>query len=260
MRDDVMVIAEGNVQLRDMLTDIFRPYFRILSTGDGTEAMNMIEENSPRLIVSGYSLPGISGVKLCRKVKSQSATADTPYVFVSSHSADHEILEALNAGADDYLTLPFDVRQLLARCRNLVSKHQKRADNKVPVSAHPDDTTDSMFASNGADIAFMRRAVEVVEANLADGAFNIDRFAAAMNVSRTSLFLRIKTVSGQTPNDFVVAIKMKHAMKMLSEQPETNISDIAYALGFSSPRYFSRCFKERFHQSPRAYRAGRGGV
>lgn len=260
MRDDVMVIAEGNVQLRDMLTDIFRPYFHILSTGDGTEAMNMIEENSPRLIVSGYSLPGISGVKLCRKVKSQSATADTPYVFVSSHSADHEILEALNAGADDYLTLPFDVRQLLARCRNLVSKHQKRADNKVPVSAHPDDTTDSMFASNGADIAFMRRAVEVVEANLADGDFNIDRFAAAMNVSRTSLFLRIKTVSGQTPNDFVVAIKMKHAMKMLSEQPETNISDIAYALGFSSPRYFSRCFKERFHQSPRAYRAGHGGV
>ena len=106
----------------------------------------------------------------------------------------------------------------------------------------------------------MRRAVEVVEANLADGDFNIDRFAATMNVSRTSLFLRIKTVSGQTPNDFVVAIKMKHAMKMLSEQPEPNISDIAYALGFSSPRYFSRCFKERFHQSPRAYRAGHGGV
>lgn len=257
LRADAMVIAEGNVQLREMLYDIFRPYFRVLSTGDGTEALRMIEENAPRLIVSGYSLPGISGVKLCRKVKSQSPMSDTPYVFVSSHSADHEVLEALNAGADDYLTLPFDVRQLLARCRNLVAKHQKLSTNKVTATRGV-DTTDSMFASNGADIAFMRRAVEIIEANLSDGEFNIDRFAAAMNVSRTSLFLRIKTVSGQTPNDFMVSIKMKHAVRMLSEQPETNISDIAYALGFSSPRYFSRCFKERYHQSPRAYRAGHG--
>lgn len=101
-----MVIAEGNGQLREMLTDIFRPYFRILATSDGEEAMLLIDENKPRLIVSGYNLPGISGVKLCRKIKSQSSTSDTPYVFVSSHNADQEILEALNAGADDYLTLP----------------------------------------------------------------------------------------------------------------------------------------------------------
>lgn len=251
--EDAMVIAEGNKQLRDMLADIFRPNFRIYATGDGEEALNLINEKSPRLIVSGYSLPGISGVKLCRKVKTQSTTANTPYIFVSSHNADQEVLEALNAGADDYLTLPFDVRQLLARCRNLLTKHNKLASN------HPTaDTLDKggpMMATNSADIEFMQRAVKVIEENLADCEFNINRFADAMNVSRTSLFQRIKNVSGQTPNDFINSIKMKHAAKMLTEQTEANVADIAYALGFSSPRYFSRCFKEYFHQSPRSFRS-----
>lgn len=253
IRDNIIVVAEGNDQLREMLDDIFRPYFRVLATGDGTEAMRMIEENSPSLIVSGYLLPGISGVKLCKKVKAQNATADTPFVFVSSHSADLDILEALNAGADDYITIPFDVRQLLARCRNLIAKHHKLSNNPGPAPIN--DNTDTMLASNSADIAFMHRALKIIEDNISDSEFNIDRFAADMNVSRTSLFLRIKTVTGQTPNDFIISIKMKRAVEMLREQPETNITDIAYALGFSSPRYFSRCFKERFNQSPRAYRA-----
>lgn len=256
--EGVMVVAEGNEQLREMLCDIFRPYFRVLSTGDGAEALRLIEENAPRLVITGYNLPGLSGVKLCRKVKSQSTTADTPYVFVSSHNADHEILEALNAGADDYLTLPFDVRQLIARCRNLLTKHNRLSGAAAPAPA--DGGADRMFASNGADMAFMRRATEVVDANISDADFNIDRFAAAMNVSRTALFSRVKAATGQTPNDFIISIKMDRAVKMLSEQHETNITDIAYALGFSSPRYFSRCFKERFNQSPRAYRKSRGGV
>ena len=170
----------------------------------------------------------------------------------------HEILEALNAGADDYLTLPFDVRQLIARCRNLLTKHNRLSGAAAPAPA--DGGADRMFASNGADMAFMRRATEVVDANISDADFNIDRFAAAMNVSRTALFSRVKAATGQTPNDFIISIKMDRAVKMLSEQYETNITDIAYALGFSSPRYFSRCFKERFNQSPRAYRKSRGGV
>jgi len=251
--EDIMVIAEGNGQLREMLTDIFRPYFRILATSDGEEAMLLIDENKPRLIVSGYNLPGISGVKLCRKIKSQSSTSDTPYVFVSSHNADQEILEALNAGADDYLTLPFDVRQLLARCRNLITKQNNRNNNQAARTS--DSDKDSMIVSNGADIEFMQRATKIVEDNIADSDFNINRFAAAMNVSRTSLFMRIKSISGQTPNDFINRIKLKHAARMLCEQQEANIADVAYAFGFSSPRYFSRCFKEYFHQSPRSYRA-----
>lgn len=256
--EGVMVVAEGNEQLREMLGDIFRPYFRVLSTGDGSEALRLIDENSPRLVISGYNLPGLSGVKLCRKVKAQSATADTPYIFVSSHNADHEILEALNAGADDYLTLPFDVKQLLARCRNLLARHNRQAGS--PATPPTDGGADRIFASSGADMAFIRRASEIIEANMSDGDFNIDRFAAAMNVSRTALFSRVKAATGQTPNDFIISLKMDRAVKMLSEQPETNITDIAYALGFSSPRYFSRCFKERFNQSPRAYRKSRGVV
>lgn len=247
---DAMVVAEGNEQLREMLRDIFCPYFRVFATGDGDEALAMIDANTPRLIISGYSLPGISGVKLCRKVKSQASTADTPYVFVSSHSADHEVLEALDAGADDYLTLPFDVRQLLARCRNLIARR-----HKSPSALPTEGAIDTIHAVSGADIAFMRRATEVVEQNIADEDFNIEKFASEMNVSRTSLFQRVKTATGQTPNDFILSIKMKHAVRMLCDQSQTNVTDIAYALGFSSPRYFSRCFKERYHMSPRAYRA-----
>lgn len=255
--EDVMVIAEGNEQLRAMLADIFRPNFRVFTTGDGEEALQMIDENAPRLIVSGYELPGLSGVRLCRKVKSQGTTADTPFVFVSSHDDDREILEALNAGADDYLTLPFDVRQLLARCRNLLAKHSRLAGKNMTADA--DIKNSAVIAASGADIEFMQRAEKVIDDNIADNDFNIARFADAMNVSRTSLFLRIKNATGQTPNDFINSIKMRHAAKMLKEQPDTNVADIAYALGFSSPRYFSRCFKEYYRESPRSFRAGHNG-
>ncbi len=249
---DAMVIAEGNEQLREMLSDIFHSYFRIEATGDGAEALRLVEECAPKLIISGYNLPGLTGIELCRKVKSLPAMAGTPYVFVTSHSADNEVLEGLNAGADDYVTLPFDVRQLMARCRNLITKHRNISPSVQPSVS--DDQTSPMIASNSADLAFLRRAVKVVEENIADSEFSVERFAAAMNVSRTTMFARIKAVTSQTPNDFITSIRMKQAAKLLTEQPETNIADIAYSLGFSSPRYFSRCFKEHFNESPRAYR------
>lgn len=253
LRDGTIVIAQNNPQLREMLDDIFRPYFRVVSTGDGAEALRMIEENPPRLIVSGYSLSSLSGVDLCRRIRTQPSTAAVPFVFVSSHSADHEVLEGLTAGADDYLTLPFDVRQLLARCRNLISKH-RLIDERPVRSAATTDATEPMLVSNGADIAFMRRAVEVVEEHLAESDFSIATFASQMNVSRTSLFARLKSITGQTPNDFILSIKMKHAEEMLRNSDEAYIADISYSLGFSSPRYFSRLFKERYKRSPREFR------
>lgn len=204
---DAMVIADGNDQLREMLCDIFHPYFRIEATGDGAEALRLVEECAPRLIISGYSLPGITSIELCRKVKSLPAMAGTPYVFVTSHSADNEVLEGLNAGADDYITLPFDVRQLMARCRNLIAKH--RNISTTAQTAASDDKSNQMIASNSADLAFLRRAVQVVEENIADSEFNVERFAAAMNVSRTTMFARIKAVTSQTPNDFITSIRMK---------------------------------------------------
>ena len=150
------------------------------------------------------------------------------------------------------------VRIMRSWGRNLILKHNKISGSLVAASV--DDNTDPMRASGGADMAFMRRATEVIEKNMAESDFNIGKFAAEMNVSRTSLFLRIKTITGQTPNDFIVSIKMDKAAKILVEDPQASISDISYRLGFSSPRYFSRCFKDWYNQSPREYRAARGNI
>lgn len=249
-----VLIVEDNDSLREMLVRIFEPYYFVMSAANGKEALEKVGEEAPDIILSDVVMPEVSGTELCKKIKSDIETCHIPVVLLTARTTVEHNLEGLRMGADDYITKPFNINILLSRCNNLVNN---RIVLQEKFSKQP-KLTPQLLATNPLDKEFVDKAMQVMEKHLDDINFNVDVFAREMNIARTKLFVKLKAVTGQTPYDFISTVRLKKAAVMLKENPELNISEISERLGFSSPRHFSKCFKDKYHIVPLAYRKGLG--
>lgn len=256
IRDSKILIVEDNVSLRDMLVHIFEAFYTVVTASDGKEGWEKVQSEAPAIILSDVVMPEMSGTELCKKVKSDIETCHIPVVLLTARTAIEYNLEGLRMGADDYITKPFNVNILLSRCNNLVNG---RIILQEKFSKQP-KLTPQLLATNILDKEFVDKAMAIIESHLDDVDFGVDTFAREMGIARTKLFVKMKAITGQTPNDFVFTIRLKKAAIMLKENPELNISEISDRLGFSSPRYFSKCFKDKYHIVPLAYRKGQQTV
>ena len=247
-----VLIVEDETDLRNMLVDIFRPYYTIITAENGEKALEAIEKEMPDLVLTDVLMPGISGIELCKKIKENVDTCHIPVMLLTARTAIEHKLEGLQTGADDYITKPFDVNILLSRCKNLINNRMMLQEKygKQP------QKTSQILATTPADKEFMDRAMKVIEEHLDDSEFNMNVFAREMGIARTKLFSKLKAIANQTPNDLVLSVRMKKAASMLRDNPELNITEISDRLGFCSSRYFSRCFKEKYNLTPQAYRRG----
>lgn len=247
-----VLIVEDEVELRGMLTDIFTPYYHVLTAASGEEALQLMKESLPDLVLTDVLMPGISGIELCKRIKKGVRTCHIPVMILTARTAIEYRLEGLQTGADDYITKPFDVNILLARCKNLINNRillQEKYTNQ------PQQTT-PVIATSPADKEFMDRAMHIMQEHLGDTGFSVDLFAREMGVARTKLYATIKRISGQTPNELLLQTRMKKAAYLLRYSPELNVGEIAERVGFCSSRYFSRCFKDCYQTSPQSYRRG----
>lgn len=176
-------------------------------------------------------------------------------VLLTARTAIEQNIEGLRIGADDYITKPFNTNLLISRCNNLVNS---RILLQEKFSKQPQAFV-QMLATNPIDKEILDRAMAVIEQHLDDTEFNVNVFAREMAMARTNLFTKLKAITGQTPNDFILTIRLKKGALMLRNNPELNITEIADRIGFSSSRYFSKCFKDIYHVSPLAYRKGENG-
>ncbi|MBQ8674395.1 MAG: response regulator [Bacteroides sp.] len=247
-----ILIVEDDSSLRNMLNDIFTPYYNILSAANGEEALTLLEEHHPDIIVTDILMPGISGIELCKQVKENINTCHIPVVLLTARTALEHKLEGLKTGADDYITKPFEINILLARCRNLINN---RLVLQEKFSRQP-HATPQIFATNPLDKEFMDKVMKVIEQHMDDTEFNVNVFAQEMCIARTKLFVKLKAITGKTPNDLILSLRLKRAALYLRNNPEMNITDISERIGFNSPRYFSKCFKDTYNMSPQAYRHG----
>ena len=162
-------------------------------------------------------------------------------------------MEGLKTGADDYIEKPFDAELLLSRCNNLINNRiliqEKFTGQSVAESC-------KVMATNIMDQKFMDKAAKTVGDHLYTTGFSTDDFAREMGVSRTKLFTKLKEITGETPADFIQSLRLNAAAKMLRENFDLNISEISDRLGFSSPKHFRKCFKEKFQQTPQDFRKG----
>ena len=245
-----LLIVEDNKDIRELLKDILEPIYKVEIAVDGLDGLEKVRKIQPDIVISDIMMPGISGIELCAKMKSNFDTCHIPIILLTAKTAVEHKFEGWQIGADDYITKPFDLKLLILRCNNLVNS-RKLLQAKY---ARQNDLSGQQVATTAIDMEFIKKATALVENNLDDSEFNIDVFAREMGLGRTTLFNKIRGITGLTPNNFISNIRLKKAADLLLNNPELNISDIAYTLGFSSPRYFNKCFKDLFGYSPVEYR------
>ena len=250
--DAKMLIVEDNDSIREMLANIFKPFYQILTATNGEEGWELVRNEMPCIVVSDVVMPKMSGTELCKLIKNDFNTCHIPVVLLTARTAIEQNIEGLRIGADDYITKPFNTSLLISRCNNLVNSRillQEKFSKQPQAAAQ-------MLATNPIDKDILDRAMAIIEQHLDDTEFNVNVFAREMAMARTNLFTKLKAITGQTPNDFILTIRLKKGALMLRNNPELNITEISDRIGFSSSRYFSKCFKDIYHVSPLAYRKG----
>ncbi len=245
-----ILIIEDNEELLELLCNIFTSVYTVIKTTNGDEGFKMAIESKPDIILSDIMIPGMSGIELCKKVKSNLEICHIPVVLLTARTAAESNLEGLMAGADDYITKPFNTRILISRCNNLINN---RIILQRKFRTSPDLDT-SQLAASKPDQELLIHAIAIIEEHIGNPEFNITVFANKMLMGRSSLFSKIKAITGQTPKDFITTIRMKKSLVILKESPEMPVSEIATLVGFNDTSYFIKTFKQHFGITPKQYR------
>ena len=251
----VILLVDDNEELLSMLEDVFLPMYTVRVARNGREGLEMARQIHPDLIVSDVMMPELSGKELCYKIKTNVELSHISVVLLTAQTSVEYVVEGFMFGADDYVTKPFNIKVLLARCNNLIK-------NKKRLAAHyaGESVADSpvVEAINERDKELLSKCVNVIRENFENPDFDVTALASELCMGRSKLYMQFKQMTGLTPNEFILKVKLDEAMSLLKNHPELNISEISIRLGFSSPRYFSKSFKAFFGVAPQAVRTKKG--
>lgn len=253
-KENTILIIDDNPDIVRLLKTYFSRYYYVRSASNAMDGIHLCESVIPDLILADVMMDGLSGIGLCRQLKSAPQTSHIPILLISACTNDETILEGFEAGADDYVTKPFSLKVLHSKCIKILEARRAARDEYIM-----DPTAGAERVAEGDDnIELLRRAEAIIDENISNPDFAIPEFAKMMGLSRTYLFTKIKGITGLTPNDFIINRKLKMSAAEMLKSPSKRISDIAYEFGFSAPSYFSKCFKDIFGQSPAEYRKSHG--
>ena len=247
--EKTVMVVEDNDDFRHFLhRELSHIYNKVLVAKDGMEGALKAEEENPDLIVSDVMMPRMNGTDMCRRIKENIETSHIPIILLTAWSTDEGRTEGYKAGADAYIAKPFDMEVLLARISNLLEKQEKRQqDFSHSISLDPKTVTDS-----SPDEAFLNEVIGHIEKNIDNSEYTIDSLASDIVMSRMSFYRKMKSLTGQTPADFIRTVRLKTAAKLLKEG-NCNVSEACYRTGFASPQNFSKHFKEMFGVLPSQY-------
>ncbi|WP_300699582.1 ATP-binding protein [Bacteroides sp.] len=243
-----VMLAEDNEDMRSYLKNSLGRNYIVVEAVDGMEVLEKVAEENPDIIISDIMMPRLNGDAMCKILKASVETSHIPVILLSALTEKENIVKGLDDGADDYITKPFDISILKARIRNLLRNRQKIRD--IVVSSHASHEEAEYIST--LDKEFMNKIVHLIEERMSDFEFSINELCFEMAMSRSSLYNKLKAISGQAPNDFIRIIRLKKAAELLVTQ-QYNVMEVAVLTGFSDTKYFSTAFKKMFGQSPSKY-------
>lgn len=247
--EKTVLVVEDNEDFSHFLSqELGRIYNKVLTAKDGIEGAMMAEAENPDIIVSDVMMPRMNGTDMCRCIKENIETSHIPIILLTAWSTDEGRAAGYKAGADAYIAKPFDMEVLLARISNLLEKQEKRQrDFSHSISLDPKTVTDS-----SPDEDFLKEVIACIEKNIDNSEYTIDSLSTDVVMSRMSLYRKMKSLTGQTPADFIRTVRLKTAAKLLKEEKCT-VSEACYRTGFASPQNFAKHFKEMFGVLPSQY-------
>ena len=257
-RDDshMVLIVEDNEDLRPFLRTVLGRRYRVADAADGQTGWEMVQSLMPDFIITDLMLPGLSGADFIRLVKSDDRTCHIPVVVLTAKTNLETKLECLDLGADDYITKPFSATFLEARVANMIEQRVKLQSffrERWLVNESKVDIEVPMPQAHSRDEEFMERLMSVMEKNISNGAFSVEQFCSMAGYGRTVFFNKLKSLTGLSPNEYIREVRIKRAAQLL-EVGEYTVSQITYMVGMNDSRYFSKCFKQRYHMTPTEYR------
>lgn len=245
-----ILIIEDNEELLQLLAEIFEPIYKVYTAIDGIDGFEKACKHQPDIIVSDIMMPRMSGIEMCSKLKTNFDTSHIPVILLTAKTAADFMVQGLLTGADDYVVKPFNTKVLVTRCNNLINSRkalQQRYATQV-------DSEPQLIATNSIDQKLVEKATQIIEENIDNPDFDVNTFATEIGLSRTNLFNKLKGVTGQTPNDFIINLRLKKSIFYLTNSPEKSISDIAALVGFGSTSYYIKKFRQPYGVTPSQYR------
>lgn len=251
-----ILIVEDNDELRNYLLQSFSPNYNVQVCGNGKEALAIVKQFWPELILSDIMMPEMRGDELCTAIKSDIETSHIPILLLTALGDEKNILEGLQIGADEYIVKPFSINILKANIANLLANRallrKKYADLEINAAEEEPPTA---TCSNSLDWIFMSNVKKNIEDNIDNPDFTVDTLCSLLNMSRTSFYNKLKALTAQAPADFVRNIRLKHAANLLKEG-KYSITEVAERTGFCDGKYFREVFKKYFNVSPSQYAKG----
>ena len=243
-----LLIVEDSDDMRDFLVNNFRDQYDVITAGDGIEALHQLEKHQVNIIISDRMMPRMDGAELCRRVRSNQLTSHIPFVMLTAKTDDDSKVEGMDVGADTYIEKPFSVQYLEACIRNIL---QIRRQLMEKFSTQPLEPV-TEIAQNPTDNDFLIRMNKIIEENFSNSDLSVDFLADKLNISRSGLFAKIKTLADVTPNEMIQIVRLKRAAQLLHDGGYL-VSEVGYMVGFSNPSYFSKCFQRQFGIRPADY-------
>ena len=247
----VVLVVDDSGDFLAFMSDSLSLYFTVRVATNGEEALKMIPEVKPDLIVSDLMMPVMDGNELCRRVKADKKTADIPFVLLTAKQSVENKVEGLTIGADDYVTKPFNMEVLVLRMRKLIDLSSRHRSHGYI------DPEPSEIVITSLDEKLIGDAIKYVEKNIARSDLSVEELSHELGMSRAHLYKKLLQITGKTPIEFIRVIRLKRAAQLLRESQQ-NVSEIAYQLGFNNPKYFSKYFKDEFGVLPSVYQEREG--
>jgi len=244
-----VLIVEDDREMRQFLYNRLKPTYNVIKASNGKIALECLNKENIDIVVTDILMPEMDGLQLCAEIKSNIDTSHIPVVMLTAKADIKSRIEGLDAGADAYVEKPFSVEHLLAQIYNIFTNRNKV---KQAFINSPVQNTGSI-ALTKADEIFLGKVTDIINKNLSDVSFNVDRLADELFMSRSSLHRKIKGISELTPNDFIQLVRLKKADELLQEG-SYRINEICYLVGFGSSSYFSKSYKKQFGISPKETR------
>ncbi|MCC8186790.1 MAG: response regulator [Bacteroides sp.] len=242
---NVLLLAEDDIDMREYLTENLSKEYEVVSVTDGKQALKMAKDINPDIIISDVIMPGLEGDEMCRILKSSMETSHIPIILLTALSERENIISGLEAGANDYIIKPFDFSVLKVRIRNILQSRQHLRETVLS----PESSPEEVDYTSRLDKEFLDRTLEIINQQLSNPEFSINDFCRMLGMSRTSVYNKLKTLTDQSPNDFIRIIRLNRSKELLISRKYT-IGEVSYMVGFSDPKYFSTCFKKQFGISP----------
>lgn len=241
-----VLIIDDNIDIRTYLRSVLSEKYNVSEAADGKAGLELARKIVPDIVLSDIMMPVMDGLAFCQQLKTDKAISHIPVILLTARSLDEQRAEGYEHGADAYLSKPFSLRLLFSRIDNLIQSRKKLS--KLFSNSDENDAFEKL--SNETDKTFAAQLRKIIQDNLSDNEFNVERIGDEIGLSRVQLYRKVKALTGYSPVEMLRKARLTRARYLLRTTEKT-VSEVAYAVGFSTPSYFSKCYKDEFGESPK---------